>query len=137
MSIFSLMYISRSCLQTEDAGASIQDVVEVSRMRNSGLDVTGALLFTGSQFAQILEGPQSPVEQLMQSIQRDPRHDEVIIVDQEFIQARRFAQWSMAYSGPSLFVRRSVSHALSDAGLGLKDGSKRLVKFFEEFARQD
>jgi hypothetical protein len=76
-SIFSLLYISRSRLQSDSAGACIQDVVATSRIRNSGLDVTGALLFTGSHFAQILEGPPSSVEELMQSIKRDPRHDSV------------------------------------------------------------
>ena len=54
------------------------------------------------------------VGQLMARVAQDPRHNMVMVVAREPIVARRFANWSMAYCGPSQFVARHVSRLLVD-----------------------
>lgn len=102
--VYALLYISRSRVNGLEGPATARRIVEVSRPRNAALDVTGALIFAESHFAQILEGPRPAVEELMQSILRDPRHHHVEILQEGFVPLRRFPRWSLAYSGPSILL---------------------------------
>lgn len=107
-----LLYISESRLNRTDAALSITPIIEISQIRNTKLAITGALLFTGVHFAQILEGPSDSLEQLMCSIRNDGRHANVAVIDQSPIVMRRFPDWKMAYHGPSQFVSRHVIRLL-------------------------
>jgi hypothetical protein len=110
------LYVSRCRLPSAWAPKTIHDIVAISRARNSGFKVTGALLFTGSRFAQYLEGPKEAIERLQASIRRDLRHDAVSTVAEDETATRSFGDWSLAYAGPSLFVADKVEAALDDAG---------------------
>ena len=107
-----LLYISESRLEPSDREASVTQMVADAQVRNSEFEITGALLFTGTHFAQILEGPRESIEQLMSSIQDDSRHGNIVIIDHSPIEARRFPEWKMAYRGPSRFVSRHVLRLL-------------------------
>jgi hypothetical protein len=109
-----LLYVSRSTLPPADAAAGVAAIVAASRAGNPLVGLTGALLFTGEYFAQVLEGPGEAVDRLMASVTRDPRHTDILVVAREPITARRFGAWSMAYSGPSQFVARHVTRLLNE-----------------------
>jgi hypothetical protein len=106
--IDSLLYVSRAALRTDTDGSGIEDILAVARPRNQSLGVTGALIFTNDNFAQLLEGPADAIDQLMISIGRDPRHKDVRTVREEKDVTRRFEGWHMAYNGSSMFVARHV-----------------------------
>ena len=110
----SLLYISRSALSPRDAAKGVEQIVATSVARNLTLGITGALLFTGEHFAQVLEGPEESVDVLMADICRDPRHADVLVVDRHALEQRRFPDWSLAYFGPSQFVSRHVTRLLSE-----------------------
>jgi len=110
----SLLYVSKSLVERLAQAESLQDIVEVARSRNAQLAVTGALIFTRAHFAQILEGSRAAVEELMVSIKRDARHQDVTVVEWIDIESRRFPDWSMAYSGPSAYVDRHLSPFLCE-----------------------
>jgi hypothetical protein len=55
----------------------IESLLECSRRNNAANDITGALLFDGRAFAQVLEGPRSSVEAVYAKIVNDPRHSNV------------------------------------------------------------
>lgn len=110
MSILSLLYLSHS---TGPLGA-IDGIIATSRARNPELGLTGALLFTGEHFAQVLEGTAESIDRLMATVRKDLRHGEIIVIAREPIVTRRFGSWSMAYSGPSQFVARHVTRLLND-----------------------
>lgn len=114
MKLVSLLYVSRSTLSAASAVAVVEQIVAGSRARNPGLGITGALLFTGEHFAQVLEGPAAAVDTLMASVTRDPRHEEITVAARTPIAERQFGRWSMAYSGPSQFVARHVTRLLDD-----------------------
>jgi Sensors of blue-light using FAD len=112
LSLISLLYVSRSTGLADTVKDNVRSIVAASRARNPCLGLTGALLFTGEHFAQVLEGAASLVDQMLDHVAKDPRHDSVMVVAREPIVARRFNNWSMAYCGPSQFVARHVTRLL-------------------------
>ena len=106
--IDATLYVSRATLEIGAGDTVLDEILSAARARNRTLDVTGALIFTQNHFAQLLEGPAAAIDQLMSSIERDPRHRDVKIVRTERNTVRRFAGWHMAYDGSSVFVARHV-----------------------------
>lgn len=119
LNILSLLYLSHS---TGPLGA-IDGIIATSRARNPSLGLTGALLFTGDYFAQVLEGTAESIDTLMAKVRKDRRHEEIIVIAREPIVTRRFGSWSMAYSGPSQFVARHVTRLLNDPAPHERDRS--------------
>lgn len=99
-----LIYVSRGLVAGPVRDEAVADLVAVSLARNARLDVTGALMWTGAFFAQLLEGPEPAVETLMDSIRRDPRHHDIHVVTLEPLPRRRFAPWRMAYCGAASYL---------------------------------
>lgn len=106
--ISSVLYVSSSLLSSDGQPEEIEKILAAARARNATLGVTGALVFTEARFAQILEGGEDSVAQIMASIKQDSRHKDVQIVEMSRIAERRFAGWTMAYSGPSFYVDRHI-----------------------------
>jgi Sensors of blue-light using FAD len=103
MAFFRLVYLSTACLSADRDAArrQIADILDASRRNNAAADITGALLFSETNFAQALEGPRDAVERLYESLNQDPRHKDLVLLLTESLPARQFPQWSMAYIGPS------------------------------------
>ncbi|MGK2910759.1 MAG: BLUF domain-containing protein [Sphingobium sp.] len=125
--MFSLLYASRSTIAPSEADAAVEALVRVSRLRNEKAAVTGCLIFGAGRFAQILEGEQAAVEDIMLSISRDPRHTDVTILEQGEVLDRRFVGWSLGYAGPSLFVQRTITRPVSEALRGSERGILDLI----------
>ena len=136
MPFIGLLYVSESCLAPEDTASEIGLIVGVSSLRNAALDVNGALLFTGTYFAQRLEGPAEVISALMTSIEADARHRNVRIVDNAHIPYRKFSRWNMAYNGPSHFVERHIECIFqSPEETPLTTDVDRLIRIMLEFQR--
>ena len=101
----SLVYYSRNRIlgSPELVFQEVRAILEVSRINNVRVGVTGALLFNSGCFAQVLEGPQDAVEETFERIQRDDRHGDVSLMSCGPITARCFANWSMSFVGASQF----------------------------------
>lgn len=136
MGIRCLLYVSESCLSWPDDAHEVDDLIVASRTRNEQLGLTGALIYTRTHFAQVLEGEAESIEAKMGSIRADPRHRNLCVVADEPIEARYFPDWTMAYSGPSFYVDRQIRPLLTDA----TDPARRrraaagLLAFIREFA---
>lgn len=113
MELQSLLYISRSRIDSAEAQDVVQSIVDCAVLCNLSWEITGALLFTGTYFAQVLEGRQSAIDQLMDNLIRDDRHEAIVIVERSPLARRQFASWSLAYFGPSQFVNRHVTRLLN------------------------
>jgi len=133
----SVLYVSRSRLDPNLAEAEVSAIVALARSRNASLDVSGALAFAQASFAQVLEGPEAAVDELMASIRADERHERTRIIDISHIERRRFQGWNMAYSGPSFYVNRHIkpllAHVIDSQNQALL--SERLVGLLYEFVR--
>lgn len=134
MLITSLLYVSESSLDPDNASKGVDNIVATARHRNPDKDITGALLFTGSHFAQILEGDKEAVEAMLSAIEADHRHNNLRVIDQSFLYERKFRNWSMAYFGPSIFLSRHVSSLLqSPAQSNSPGGGEWLSALLLEF----
>ena len=91
--LHQLFYLSRSRATPHE----VERILAVARPQNQLRQVTGALLFTGGHFAQLLEGPAQALADTMAAIDTDPRHDSVTRLIEGSIRQRRFADWSMAF----------------------------------------
>ncbi|RYF05102.1 MAG: BLUF domain-containing protein [Oxalobacteraceae bacterium] len=102
-SIYKLVYYSRNHA-AEDAEAfavAINDILARSRVNNLRDGITGALMFNGGRFAQVLEGPLETVEAAFERIQQDERHGEVSLLTLEPVTTRSFPNWAMGFVGAS------------------------------------
>lgn len=135
MPLTSLLYISRSLIE-DNADATVRHIVEKARIANEVFGVTGAILFTGKRFAQIIEGPPSAITHALAMIVRDKRHTDILLVDVTQISSRVFPQWSMAYAGPSVFVQRNVNRAMIAPTGASKPDPLPLIRLMTEFATQ-
>jgi hypothetical protein len=135
--IDSLLYVSRPALRSDSDGSEIQDILAVARPRNQSLGVTGALIFTNDNFAQLLEGPADAIDQLMTSIRQDPRHKDVRTVREEKDVTRRFDGWHMAYNGSSLFVARHVRVLAATFDAPSEAHAARLMDLMTSLSRGD
>lgn len=128
-----LMYISLSTLPLVGAQADLDAITEVSAARNASLSVTGALLYTGTHFSQVLEGSHDAVETLMSAIREDPRHDSVLIIEHLPVEERLFENWSLAYTGRASYVQKILERCLEAPDE--RHGPRSLLRLFREFAR--
>jgi hypothetical protein len=104
----SLLYASVSTLAAGEAEREIGRIVEVSRERNGERGITGTLVYNRARFAQILEGPVEAVDEIMASIVRDDRHEQVTVIDVVPATRRRFPGWSLCYAGESHYVDKHI-----------------------------
>ena len=93
-----LIYASRAVARFDTP--ALTALLEQSRARNAGLDVTGLLLFAQGSFLQLLEGPAAAVDEVYASIQRDERHDGIRLLCREPAPARLFPDWTMGFETP-------------------------------------
>ena len=72
---FQLLYVSR--LAPECTWEVMKEIAEAARRHNPAFGITGALLFDGERFCQLIEGNEPEVRALMDNISRDARHTSV------------------------------------------------------------
>ena len=75
----------------------VRNVLSISRRNNRMLDVTGCLTCTGRHFAQVLEGRDVAVDELVRRISADARHTDFRLVLDRPLSLRQHPLWSMAY----------------------------------------
>jgi len=88
-----LVYFSNADLDLNLS--AIEGMVEKSAERNRPLRISGALLYNGLNFLQILEGPRQALTPLYLQIRRDSRHSGVVKLVHERISIRSYPDWGM------------------------------------------
>jgi hypothetical protein len=119
-SLYRLIYCSRNIIARAMPDAVLEDEIRAilasARRCNKVDNVTGALLFTASGFAQVLEGMRDVVERTFERISSDPRHTDVTVLSFTPTERRSFPDWSMGFSGQtSLGSADPLTHLLTDA----------------------
>jgi hypothetical protein len=129
------LYISVCNVASDAHATTISDILAVSRPRNLELSVTGALIFSGSAFAQAIEGPADSIATLRAAIERDPRHRDVRTFEHGACEARRFEKWALAYSGSSTFVDLELQRIAALHATDPTTALRSLKLLLKEFAR--
>lgn len=75
----------------------IARIVSVCRARNNAANVRGVLLFTGLDFAQVLEGPSDAVASVWRKICADARHRDLVTLFDEHASTMWFGDWRVGF----------------------------------------
>ncbi|MZH40936.1 MAG: BLUF domain-containing protein [Nitrospinae bacterium] len=118
-----LFYCSMATREMQDA--DILDILNVSREKNTRLEVTGLLVYQKrtKEFMQILEGEKQVIFDLLDTIKADDRHQSLYLVYDGEVQERNFKNWTMAFAdldsvdkskleGVSEFLEKGFTHEL-------------------------
>lgn len=125
-SINYLIYVSSAVKPMSEQ--EIQDMLELARIKNARLQITGLLVYRSGNFIQYIEGPQDSIQSLYQSISKDIRHRDMTVLDENTINVRLFGDWEMAYK---LYSDTPVfdENELAQDSTGIK---KTLADFIEK-----
>lgn len=75
----------------------IQKILEAARRRNAENSITGILCHGNHRFIQCVEGERDAVNELYGRLIKDPRHENLILLDYRPIYWRSFRDWSMGF----------------------------------------
>jgi hypothetical protein len=90
------MYRSRNMIPVDQRKAELGTLFSTARSNNKKQQITGALLIYGDWFAQVLEGAEAPVRTLFATIEADPRHENISVLQSGPAGDRVFSRWAMA-----------------------------------------
>lgn len=96
------------------------EIVRTSHDNNFRDLITGFLHHENEAFVQYVEGPQRRLNALKSRLERDPRHKNIVYIDEGTIQKRNFPDWQMACSNDTRFSLAEI-FGLDGEGLDLSD----------------
>ena len=111
----TFVYCSRAAEGVDDA--EVDRMVAWSQRRNLARDITGVLVFGSGVFFQWIEGPPAQVKALISSLHGDPRHYDIVSLDQSVDKRERlYPNWQMELVGADdiLAVLRDALEAAED-----------------------
>lgn len=132
--MIQVVYASRATVVC-DAGF-LSALLEKARDNNSRLGVSGILLYHAGAFLQVLEGLPDVVAELYQKIERDERHDRVVVLQRRSVSARSFSEWSMGLmktDSRALKAAPGLNDFLTGGVLNLAEDSDRLANVLDGF----
>ena len=95
---------------------ALETMVAAADSKNRQFDVTGILLFNGTHFFQLLEGPVENVTAIYEQICRDPRHHNVVELMRDHGPSRRFGNVGMELFDLRHFDREDVLQQVLNKG---------------------
>lgn len=95
MALIALTYVSMAA--TPMTKQEVLDILEVSRKNNAANNITGMLLYRDPYFIQVLEGEEPVINALYDKIRHDDRHQNILTVQKDPIDARSFSDWAMGF----------------------------------------
>ncbi len=91
----------------------VGQILRHSRERNSVQQFSGALLFDGERFCQLLEGESAAVQALMTNIERDPRHGNLNVMFHAAVAPPRLMTlWQCGYCEHEAFAAIEAAAAV-------------------------
>lgn len=94
--LFTLLYVSS--LAPRGRISDVGDIARTSRLRNALDGITGLLVFDGTSFTQLVEGPLISIEALRARLAEDRRHVDMEVLVFDWVDdERRFPNWQLGY----------------------------------------
>lgn len=108
--------IYRSHISDDVPIKTLPGMVDKASLLNASHEVTGILLFNGTHFFQILEGPEAGVLDIYGRICADRRHHNVVELMRDYSPSRRFGNAGMELFDLRQHDRDTVLQAVLDKG---------------------
>jgi hypothetical protein len=137
--LYHLAYISKNTISGSllEIETQIRQILDVAGRNNPSKGITGALLYSGGYFCQVIEGPEEPLEELYEVIQMDPRHGEVTVLHFEPIAKRGFNEWAMAFAGVEEDMRFDIEAIrASKDEVAMAETGRDMVVVLEKLVQQ-
>lgn len=119
--MFKLAYVSRAA--GEMPPGEVDRIVVNAQHKNAEWGITGFLCLRDGMFLQCLEGEESAVRELFNTIRQDSRHDIVAVADLGHSPERSFPAWKMRFLEDHFLGQRSLEDALEGAVLEMGRGT--------------
>ena len=120
-----VIYVSE---KTNTSSDTLTDIYDISQKNNSESGISGCLLIGSNSYLQLLEGPDSAVENLYSKIKMDGRHKKVKKIFEQHIEEKLFSSWSMKFAP---FNNIEWGNEEFDAGKFQNIGAAAAVKVFK------
>ena len=92
--LYHFVYCSRAADGVDDL--EVGRIIERAQRHNRAHGITGMLAFGSGVFFQWIEGPAAEVQKLIRSLHGDPRHYDIVALDQsEEKRERLYPNWGM------------------------------------------
>ena len=137
--IYSIAYLSKSNINgaRQDIAHAIESILRLARIKNEELNITGALLYSGGYFSQVIEGPMETLEDLFEVIQNDSRHSDIRVLHFNPVESRYFSDWSMALAGVEDRMLLGIEKILkSPDELNTKQAGLHLIKILHDLVQR-
>lgn len=108
--------IYRSHISDDFPVRTLPEMVDNASKINTTHGVTGILLFNGTHFFQLLEGPEAGIQAVYQRICADRRHHNVVELMRDYAPSRRFGNAGMSLFDLREHDRSSLLQAVLDKG---------------------
>jgi len=117
--------------------SSLNSFISLANIKNSLSEITGILLFDGTHFIQLLEGPELAVDSLFKVISQDNRHHNVVELMRDFAPERRFGRVGMEIFDLRELHDDTVIQAILDRGTSKfqRDYDDRALQFLYSFVQ--
>lgn len=92
--LYHFVYCSRAADGVDDT--EVGRIVDAAQRHNLARGITGVLVFGSGVFFQWIEGPATQIQNLIASLHGDPRHYDIVSLDQsEEERERLYPNWEM------------------------------------------
>jgi hypothetical protein len=132
--VIQFVYASRATVPCD--ASFLTALLQSSRANNARLSVSGVLLYHSGSFLQVLEGKPETVTTLYTKIERDKRHNRIVLLHRQTVSDRSFPEWSMGLmkvDSQALKTIPGLNDFLTAGILSLADDSARLAKLLQDF----
>jgi len=108
-------------IYTSEAAAGLTSddlfrIIEQSARNNPNAGITGFLIYRGGRFLQLVEGPLMALEELIETLQHDPRHRDLVVTSKLAIAQRSYPRWRMKRVGDGRDALDELNEALLAEG---------------------
>jgi Sensors of blue-light using FAD len=87
-------------------GAELPRIIARSRINNARDEISGVLVYSGTDFVQLIEGPPTAVGALWARIRADPRHHDILVFVDTRDPTRWCNDWRVGYLDNLALVRQ-------------------------------
>ena len=111
----------------------LDDILTVSRARNSRDDITGTLICRADMYLQLIEGPEAALQAAYARISADDRHLEIDCLISHSVTERLFPKWAMRADPPRTWMWNQKEVA---AGAIAAASPQQILAIFERLASE-
>lgn len=109
-----LIYVSSATnLMTEN---ELGELLVISRRKNQEKNISGMLLYGDGSFIQVLEGTAEDIESTFETIKKDKRHKNLILILDGDLPKRNFPDWTMGYMSVNKEEMKKLEGYVNPAG---------------------